>query len=170
MPQALKYFAYGSNLHPHRLRQRVPSCTTIGAATLFGHSLRYHKVGRDDSGKCNVWHTGEASDRVIGVVYEMLAEERPLLDAAEGLGHGYELTEQRVFGEIEHEVFFYVAQPAHIDDDMLPWCWYRDLVLHGARAHGLPADYVASLERAPFKPDPDRERRELHQRILRGGG
>lgn len=171
MPQLLKYFAYGSNLHPHRLRQRVPSSRPLGKAVLPGHRLRFHKNGRDGSGKCNVLHTGKESHQVIGVIYEMHPGERPLLDAAEGLGNGYELTHQQVHaGDDRHEVFFYVAQAAHIDDSLLPYCWYKDLVVHGARRHQLPAEYVEALTRVPSRRDPDEARHALHQRILWGDG
>ncbi len=43
----------------------------------------------DGSGKCNAYYTGESSEGVIGVVYEIHASDKAALDSAEGLGSGY---------------------------------------------------------------------------------
>lgn len=164
----LKYFAYGSNLHPLRLLERVPSSLTLGVAELKHHSLRFHKRGGDGSGKCNVVHTGAATDSVIGVVYQMAAAERHLLDRAEGLGNGYELAENTVSSDdiSEHEVFYYQAPVAHTDESLLPFTWYKQLVVEGARIHALPAHYVNLLETIRAHNDPDAARSALHLDIL----
>jgi len=166
----LYYFAYGSNMHPLRLAQRVPSSTPLGTAELPGYMLRFHKVGGDGSGKCNVEHTGRDHDRVLGVVYRLLAIEKPLLDKAEGVGFGYELEAQEIqFRGASREVFYYVAQATHIDDSLQPFHWYKDLVVAGARTHGLPRHYVSELDRITSVADPDHERTHQHRRILSDG-
>ena len=54
----LYYLAYGSNLHPVRLTERVPSARFLGLTSLFGYQLRFHKRHEPDgSGKCNMYHT-----------------------------------------------------------------------------------------------------------------
>ena len=119
----LNYFAYGSNMHPLRLQQRVPSCQALGLAQLSSYSLRFHKDGLDNSGKCNVWHTGKPTDQVIGVVYQILATEKPLLDQAEGLGWGgyCEKTVHLSVQGIEHPTFLYFADNAYINDELKPY-------------------------------------------------
>ena len=167
MSEIIKYFAYGSNLLPLRLRQRVASSKALGHTSLSGYQLRFHKKGQDGSGKCNVLYTGEAQHRVFGVVYEMRADERDLLDAAENLGKGYELVHHQVQVQADnHQVFLYVAPPDYIDDSLLPYSWYRDLVVQGARTHGLPGDYIEAFLEVPSNLDPDADRHTLHQRIL----
>jgi len=167
----IKYFAYGSNLLPLRLSQRVASSKAMGYASLHGYQLHYHKKGKDDSGKCNVLHTGQAQHRAIGVVYEMRADERGLLDAAEDLGNGYELEYHQVdVGEVTHQVFVYVAPAEHIDDNLVPYSWYKDLVVVGARVHGLPEGYIETFLQVPSHPDPDETRHALHQQILSADG
>ena len=172
MKQALHYFAYGSNMHPQRLEQRVPSSRALTWARLAHHRLCFHKNGKDGSGKCNVLFTGDARHQVCGVVYRMCAGERHLLDAAEGLGAGYDLTRQTVVCHQghEHEVFFYVATPTHIDDRLQPFAWYKQLVVDGARAHGLPAHYLAQLREVVAVDDPDPVRAALHLGILDRSG
>jgi len=170
MSRSLKYFAYGSNMHPLRLRQRVASCRALGVAQLKGYTLRFHKQGRDHSGKCNVLYTGAEAHRVLGVVYEMRADHKPHLDHAEGLGKGYNAATLSVVSEeAEHRVFLYVADSRYVDDALKPYGWYKALVLEGARAHRLPAPYLAEIERVEATDDPDPARSELHLGILAGG-
>ena len=84
------YFAYGSNMLWQRIRARVPSARPLGGAILHGHRLAWHKSGRDGSGKCDVVPIAEAGHAVHGVLYEILAAEKPALDLAEGLGVDYD--------------------------------------------------------------------------------
>jgi hypothetical protein len=48
-----------------RLRQRVPGARLIGASTLRGHALRWHKVATDGSGKCDIVARGSTSEAAI---------------------------------------------------------------------------------------------------------
>ena len=167
MTTILHYFAYGSNMHPNRLRARVPSARAVGRAELPGHMLRFHKRGRDHSGKCNALATGRPADRIIGVIYDMAAAERIHLDMAEGLGAGYELDYATLPCQGQsREVFFYRAHPDHTDDSLRPFDWYRALVLEGGRFHSLPQTYLALIEAVETMMDLNGARRELHQRLL----
>lgn len=157
----MKLFAYGSNLCLHRLRRRVPGAAFVGRARLDGYQLRFHKRGfRDGSGKANVLHTGNAAEHVWGAVFTCPDEEKCLLDHAEGLGSGYDeevLQVCREDGTLER-VRAYVADPATIDDALLPFTWYLRYVREGAAERGLPAAYRLRLEEQACRPDPDRTR------------
>ncbi len=162
----LHYFAYGSNLHPHRLGRRVPSARIRARAVLPGYRLAFHKRGADGSGKCDV--VPDPGAAVHGVVYTMTADEKPLLDAAEGLHRGYQ--EQwmtlRVAGQ-PLKVFFYRAQDSHIAPGLIPFDWYKAFVVEGARHHGLPMPYVTALRAVTAMPDSDRTRQTSNGMILR---
>lgn len=138
------YFAYGSNMLTARLRARMPSCKPIGIATLPGHTLRFHKLSKDGSGKCNVLASGDG-DSVVGVLFSFDLAERATLDKAEGVGNGYEHAIVTVINEEgrRRKVLTYVADSEHIDDGLKPYTWYKELVLAGAAEHYLPAEYVA---------------------------
>jgi len=82
------YAAYGSNLHPVRLRKRVPSAELMGFAVVANWELRFHKRGSDGSGKCNI--AAAAGDSVCFAIFKIEPLERSLLDKVEGLGHGYD--------------------------------------------------------------------------------
>ncbi len=143
-----RYFAYGSNLSTQRLRERAPSARAIGRARLPRHRLRWHKLGRDGSGKCFVECTGVAADDVWGVLFELDWRDKPKLDAAEGLGIGYFEREVRLAMDGgERLALTYYAKPDKIDPALRPRQWYKNHVLRGAREHGLPASYIAALER-----------------------
>jgi len=164
----MNYFAYGSNLHPERLRQRTPSCRALGIARLAGYTLRFHKRGRDGSGKGNAFLTGNPDDEVWGVVYSLAAEEKASLDQAESLGCGYNVVTQSLglLAGAVHEVFFYVADSAYIDHALWPYTWYKNLVIEGARIHRLPSAYIEHLEQVSAIDDPDATRHAIHRRIV----
>ncbi len=157
-------FAYGSNMSTARLRARTPSARVVAVAVLAEYRLAFHKRSRvDGSAKCDAAYTGRHEDRVIGVVFEIPNHEKPLLDAVEGLGAGYEQRQVSVTladGQERHAQIYYATD---VDESLKPYDWYREHVLIGAREHGLPADYIASIELVESAPDPDRERcrREL---------
>jgi len=166
------YFGYGSNMLTRRLRARVPSADPIGTGRLPGHRLHFHKRSRDGSGKCNVVPVEDAHDVVHGVLFELRADDVDALDEAEQRGRGYERQTVRVRGPSSSPVdaFAYVAQPAYVDDALLPYDWYRALVLAGAREHGLPPAYRSRLEAVRSYPDPNQDRRRRHRTLLEEAG
>lgn len=151
--------AYGSNLHPFRLTQRVPSAKAIGVVPMQGKRLAFHKRSDDGSGKCLFYEAGGAENMMFGVAYEIDAAEKPLLDEREGLGKGY--NEQQVsfpVNGVTHQALVYVAASTHIDPTLVPYTWYKDMVVLGARYHHLPADYVAKIEAVVSVRDPNPRR------------
>lgn len=165
----MEIFAYGSNMLSRRLLERAASAAAAGIGFVEGYDLRWHKAGLDGSGKADLFRTDGASARVWGVVYTIDPADRPAIDRAESLGTGYEHYDVRVRTTTGDPVaaLAYVAMADAIDDELLPFCWYRDLVLGGAREHGLPEDYVQALRVQACTPDPDAARRARHIRLLR---
>ncbi|MCP9917367.1 gamma-glutamylcyclotransferase [Cyanobium sp. ATX 6F1] len=151
-----------------RLRERVPSAMPLGRAVLRGYELRWHKRGKDGSGKCDVWATDRAEAQVHGVLFELAATEKPRLDHAEGLGVGYDdqVIEVTCNGHIL-QAQVYVATPTHIDPSIQPFSWYRALVLAGAREHRLPPAYIQGIEAVAAIHDPDPERQAIHDALIR---
>ncbi len=136
------YFSYGSNMSSVRLRERVPSANFFAVAKLFSHELKFHKISKDGSGKCDAHNTGLEEDVVIGAIYKIEKDEKSILDKFEGLGVGY--GEKRVCvtslsGE-ELRVVTYLAKD--IVEGLQPFEWYKEHVLRGAREHKLPAEYI----------------------------
>ena len=151
------YFAYGSNMLTRRLRERTPSARAVGVATLPGFELRWHKVSKDGSAKCDIVQAAAAGARVYGVLFQIGNADKPALDLAEGIGMGYR--EERVTVESAQgatEAWTYRA--TNIDRLALPYTWYKALVVAGAREHGLPPAYIDALDAVAAKDDPRPER------------
>ena len=151
--------AYGSNLHPFRLTQRDRTAVPVSVVPMPGKRLAFHKKSNDGSGKCLFYEPGGADDVMYGVAYEIDAAEKPMLDEVEGLGQGY--NEQQVsfpLGGVTRQALVYVAASTHIDAKLVPYTWYKDMVVLGARYHNLPADYIAKIEAVVAALDPNPRR------------
>jgi hypothetical protein len=170
-PEPVEYFAYGSNMSTARLRKRMPSCMPLGIATLSGHELRFHKRSIDGSGKCNAFASGN-DNSVTGVLFSFDPAERAKLDEAEGVGSGYQHAMVTVVNDKSHrrKVLTYIATPDYIDDRLRPYSWYKDFVVAGAKEHGLPPEYIASIELVETTEDPDKIRDKRQRDTLGSTG
>lgn len=161
------YFGYGSNMLGRRLLERTPSAVCTGIGYVSGRRLTFDMASADGSGKCDIEPTDDRADRAYGVLYEIALDEKPILDRAESLGVGYrEECVAVVTSDGEVEASAYVALVT--DRALRPYHWYRQIVIDGAVEHGLPDGYVDRLRAHVSKPDPDEDRRLLHESLLRG--
>lgn len=152
-------FSYGSNMSLARLQNRVPTARFVAVATLPAHRLRFHKVSEDGSGKCDAEETGNPEDRVIGVVCDISASEKPILDQKEELGFGYDEKEVEVT-TVQERIIALMYFAKKVDSRLKPYRWYRKHVLVGARENDLPPEYIAQIEAMEAIEDPDRTRHE----------
>lgn len=166
----MKYFAYGSNMLEKQLRHasRSPTALHVGIAVARGRTLRFHKIGRDGSGKCNLAASPDPDGQVYGVLYEIDPSEISALDAVE---LGYSRTTILVEsidsgGAVEAETF--IANPEYLDASIVPFEWYKAVVIAGALEHGLPEQYINKLRECPSKRDPDVTRRDRALMALGG--
>ena len=155
------YAAYGSNLHPARLRRRLPRAELAGTAFLDDYTLQFHKRGRDNSAKCGITKCGRGLHVAIFV---LSASCKRTLDGIEGVGMGYHVDWLQVpgFGRC----FTYRATRSHVHDDLKPFDWYRELVLLGSRHHGFPSAYSEWIASVESISDPNPERRAENWRIV----
>ena len=154
------YFAYGSNMSSKRLNSRIPAVFEC-VATLPQHELRYHKLSKkDNSGKCDIFHTDNPCHLVHGVVFSIQRRHKTILDVFEGLGFGYDhkvVTLARVDnGQPLDAVTYYATQ---IDPTIKPLDWYVEHVLVGAREFGLCQDYVRDYLAVESVQDSNQRRR-----------
>jgi gamma-glutamylcyclotransferase len=156
----MMYFAYGSNMSLVRLKERVPSAQKLEIVTLKNHQLRFNMSGNDASGKCDAFETNNSEDLVIGALFYIDENEKPILDRAESLGSGYNekiVLVQSYSGEI-FEALIYCA--IKIDTSLKPYYWYINHVIVGAKETKLPADYIAVIESVECIEDQDINREE----------
>ncbi len=161
------YFAYGSNMLTCRLEQRVGKVEVLGVATLKQHRFQFDKESTDGSRKANVFYTGSDVDTVIGVLFQIDMKRKPDLDRAEGLGKGYELKQVDVL--VENKIVqasTYFATTPDRSSKNLPYDWYLELILAGAKEHALPEEYTDLIHAQPTKSDKDVLRASKNRSIL----
>jgi hypothetical protein len=162
----LHYLTYGSNLHPMRLQKRIPSASLVGTTELPNRALSFNKRSQDGSGKCTIARA-DSSQSVFGAIYKIDSQEKPLLDRIEGVGVGYDVHwEDLLVNGARTRTFMYVASSGFVDEKLMPYRWYKDLVLAGARYHCFPVDYIEVLEAVGTVGDPDEKRRKANEAIL----
>ena len=162
----MRYFAYGSNMFELRLKDpaRAPSASYRVTGLIRGYQLRFHKVGMDGSAKCDAFLTGNLRDCVYGVVFDISSKDVGQLDEAEGVSQGgYSRAQVNMESSDDSSQLLahcYFANQGFIDDKLLPFHWYKALVVAGAYEHNLPGWYIQRLQQLPSKEDRDQERRQ----------
>jgi hypothetical protein len=145
-----------------RLLRRVSSARDPRVARLPGYVVRYRKLSTDRSAKCDLVHVG-GSAAAYGVVFGIDADQRAALDRFEEAGTGYHpaLVTAVIDGR-PLRASTYLADAAHLVEDLPPYDWYRDLVVAGALEHRLPESYIREQLDVAAVEDPDlgRSRRE----------
>lgn len=159
MSNRLHYFAYGSNMAAERLSARVPSARFVCIGELVGHSLKFHKPSKDGSAKCDAASTGNSADRVYGAVFSILESELPRLDSIEGQGFGYDRKSVSLITEGLGNIEATTYLATKFDSSLRPLDWYKEHVVRGAKAIGLPEGYVALIEAVACDVDGNTKRR-----------
>ena len=162
------YFAYGSNMNLNRLTARVPSAIKIENAVLKGYVFKCNKISVDGSSKGNIVQTGNETDQVWGVVFELLDIEKSLLDRAEGLGNGYNELAVVLLSEKGESTnaLTYIADSNRVNDNLLPYDWYKNFIVTGSEQNDLPNTYTEMLRAMEFQPDTDETRRDTNNALI----
>ncbi len=169
MPPArhMVYLAYGSNLHPRRLEERVGPVELLGTVALREWTLRFDKRGGDGSAKANLHAAVGQSRRAFAAAYELSHRQIAVLDRFEGRGWGYETFPMSLSMRGESvDGLTYLAPSQWITPAMVPFDWYVRLIVEGARFHGFPRRYVEEIANQPTRRDPDAGRARTALRAL----
>jgi cation transport regulator ChaC len=148
------YFAYGSNMHPaifcerRGMRPRV-----MRPGRLADYRLCFNlAIGPGERGVGNI----ELADGECtwGVLYLLTDEELTRLDKTEGVGFGaYARMVLEVVAADGERVLAHTYHSTRTCEGRKPSARYLGLLLEGARRHGLPAEYVATLEASELAID-----------------
>ncbi len=149
MSDIISYFAYGSNLHPDRLKERLGWLPPARQAYLHGHRLLFNKRSIRGGVCANI--TPDRHHVVWGVIYECTPDDVEILDCYEGVGGGH-YKRQDIEVHISQPsaavlAMTYVAGDQFIVPEAKPLPAYFWHIWQGAHAHGLPADYLNYLAR-----------------------
>lgn len=140
------YFAYGSNLH---LAQLIERCGQLSASDepprivrLPNYRLVFNLDGGDGEVYANITTPGNG---VLGVIYRCNAAALAALDAYET---GYDRHEVTVVDDGGNSLLaiVYIAQATSVTASRRPHADYLQIIVSGAREHGLPADYIRQIE------------------------
>lgn len=133
------YFAYGSNMLPTRLIERITKYHTAFKATFSNHKFIYNKKSIDETAKANI--VPDKGANTYGVCFEIDESDLDILKKYEG---GYDTRKVKVVDENGNEVEAVTFISKSMDDSLQASSAYKDIVLKGAKHWRLNEDYVAS--------------------------
>lgn len=144
------YFAYGSNCNADVLERKEVRFTSRRRATLRGYRLQFNKKSErellpDVIGFANINEYDEGT--VEGILYEIVEEDLPALDASERHPTHYNRVMVTVETESETiECWSYKAQPDMVADGLVPSRNYLNHILAGREF--LSQQYFEALDRS----------------------
>lgn len=159
------YFAYGSNMSVARLTKRVPSASPIESGLLYGHKLIFHKISKDDSGKCDTYETKNPLDCLEGVLYRIDPAHRRLLDKIEMSAYGYQVKDVTIETGSDKGVLAFTYYATKIKKDLKPYHWYKHHVISGAEENDLSTEYIDKILSVESLNAPDTGRSDLQLSI-----
>ena len=168
VPKTFKVFCYGSNMSSKRILDRCSTATFKEVVKVDGYKFSFNKKSTDGSGKGNMNASKLKTDFVLGVIFEIEESQRKALEDAEGLGKGYEEIKLDLTNETGKKVecIAYIATEAKfIDNKLVPYDWYKEHCLIGAREYNLPDEYVEMIEAIASGVDTDTARAEKERNI-----
>jgi gamma-glutamylcyclotransferase len=140
------YFAYGSNLLSEQMVARTGPIRTGDEqpriARLPNYRFAFNMRGDDGQIYANIVTPGGG---VIGVAYRCGPEALEKLDRCE---RGYERQELAVIDDrgVELRAVAYIAWPERVTAEGRPSAAYLQKIVTGACQHGLPEEYLRTLE------------------------
>ncbi len=145
------YFAYGSNMNFERMKARDLQVISACSGMLEGLGLRFNKRSRHDKNLACANLVYAPAERVEGVLYHLVnTSEIRKLDPHEGTPFMYSrelFRVQTVAGVIP--AWTYIANPAVIDNNILPARWYVEHLLAGKPY--LSAEYWERIDQTPCR-------------------
>jgi gamma-glutamylcyclotransferase (GGCT)/AIG2-like uncharacterized protein YtfP len=149
----LHYFAYGSNMDPRHMTERVPGAQVEGPCRLEGFRLQFNIYSTE-------WRGGAANleldpdAHVWGVLWEIPEEECGGLDAFQGHPIFFRREDVVVEGP-SGPVLAWTYRVAHQQGSYVrPTDAYLRLIYAAIRVNGLPPEAMEDVDRAARPPKP----------------
>ena len=133
------HFAYGSNMHRAVMRKYAPDAIALGVAC-----LKDYRFIITSDGYASV--TPQPRGCVHGLLWRLTSRDRIALDRWENIAAGLYRADMLavIAASRRRRALVYVARTRPRG---APRPGYMEIVIAAARECGLPADYVASLQR-----------------------
>lgn len=144
------------------MRSRCPSASTRGVGNLCGYKLVFNRRGSyRDGGVASIVPTGDESDRVYGVIWELSATDVRKLDEIEDPdAYARETVRVNIGDDLTLDCTTYIAIPQA--DYVSPDPEYFQILLAAAKDMGLPGHYIETIESLA----PARNGAALHNKTL----
>ena len=131
------YFAYGSNMNPDRICERIPGARLVGKATIKGWKLAERLYADIERSK---------GSRVEGVLYLVNETERFRLDSYEGYPHIYEGVQVDAWLDAKHKVYAFTyamtEETKKVREGKEYPRGYRLICSAGAHWHGVKNEFI----------------------------
>jgi cation transport regulator ChaC len=142
------YFAYGANMDDGTFRiRRGIEALEYRSGRVKGYQLRFNLDGRPKGKSAPANLHPDPNAEVWGILYRITRRELLRLDLTEGVpGRGYqhiEIDAEDRDGRVVRAIA-YMARGKEVDGK--PSLRYITLIRDGARAHGLPENYIRFLD------------------------
>ncbi len=133
------HFAYGSNMHRGVMRRRAPVAVPVGMARLADYCFVITSDGYASVAPAR-------AQTVHGVIWRLTPRDRVTLDLWESIGAGQYRAEilPVLQGGRRQPALVYVARRRTVGR---PKRGYMEIIVKAAREWGMPAKYIASLQR-----------------------
>ncbi|MFW6109487.1 MAG: gamma-glutamylcyclotransferase family protein [archaeon] len=140
------HFGYGSNLNMAFLREYVPSAEFVMVAYLPNYEVQFRFWSKKRQGGISSI-IEKPGHLVHGVIYECDEEELKELDILESVPQGlYRRETFKVLGEDKEWYDADLYRVVNPQGPFTPARGYVDLMISGAKDHGLDPDYIQELE------------------------
>lgn len=146
MEDEIIYFAYGSNMNTKKFKEIIKLAEKMGIGKIEDRRLVFNKKSNDGSTKANLKY--QKGNSVWGVIYRIDIDDLKKLDRKEG---GYSRKEFDIVTGRGVKISAYIYISDKIIENKLPYNWYVNHIIKGAKENNLPADYIKSLEGVKYK-------------------
>jgi len=125
----------------------------VAVASLAGWALCFDlPVGPGERGVANL--RSDPAATTWGVAYRITVDEGERLDRSEGVPHGvYARRDVTLETRTGRSIVAFTYESVHRAPERKPSPRYIGLLLHGARHHGVPREWIAYLEGLPLAVD-----------------
>lgn len=143
----MKYFAYGSNMNPERLKKRNVNFYERKKASLKGYDLSFDKKAKDGEFGYATIQPSNDEQPIQGAIYEIDDKDLKQLDKYEGYPEHYDKIEVEILDEnnIPVKAITYIAKPEKIVAGLKPTKEYLSHLLAGKDI--LSDDYFNNLSK-----------------------
>lgn len=145
-PGELFTFSYGSNMKSSYLRDYCPSARPAMLGQLPNYRIEFRRFSTDMNGGIST--IMEAPGELVrGILFAVQASDLEALDILEDIPLGLYRRETFLVlgadGAWHPGDLYRVVRP---EGPFMPAESYIDMMIEGAKEHGLPADYIAAIE------------------------